>query len=164
MVGPRHSGLLMASSITAHECASDASGDVVTVPHLRVVVASDLSLVAEAVGAALNGPSLEVSLLSWPREPRHDPVRRQLDRAAPDVGLLIYEIDAVARMSAAAALMQQWGGPWLVLAGNGPDITWGGLREAGAVAVRPSVIGLAGARGAGPGARARAGAAHRRAG
>ncbi len=133
----------MTSSISGHESGPDASGRQSSrPPRLRVAIASDLSLVAEAVGAALAGPQLAVTLLSWPREPRDDPVRRQLERAAPDVGLLIYEVDAAARMDAAAALMQQWAGPWIVLAGDGPDITWGGLREAGAVAVRPSVIGL----------------------
>lgn len=132
----------MASSIPGHVSVPDTSGDVVVAPRLRLAIAADLALVAEAVGAALAGLNLVVSLLVWPREPSDDPIRRQLERARPDVCLLIYEVEPMARMSVAAALMRQWDGPWIVLSGSGPDLTWGGLREAGAVAVRPSDIGL----------------------
>ncbi|MCW2775326.1 MAG: bvgA [Nocardioides sp.] len=101
-----------------------------------------MSLVAEAVGAALVGCGWTVSLLAWPREPSDDPVGRQLARAAPDVALLICEVDTATRLAGAAALMRQWDGPWVVLSGTGPEITWGGFRDAGATVVRSTLIGL----------------------
>ena len=114
----------------------------VAAPHLRVVLASEHALVADVVCAALAGPSVEASVLAWPEPPLGAGVEAQLVRADPDVGLLLYEVDTAERLSATAALMARWDGPWVVLAGMGPDLTWGGLREAGAAAVVPSTIGL----------------------
>ena len=109
---------------------------------LQVALASDLSLIAEAVGAALSSRLIEVTLIAWPRVPKDDPVHRQLVRIQPDVALLIYDVDTSIRMAHAAALIGEWDGPWVVLTGSARGATWGGLREAGATAVRPSVAGL----------------------
>lgn len=111
-------------------------------PWVDVAVASDLSLVAEAVSAALRSRRIRVSVLVWPRVPRDDPVHRQLARLDPDVTLLLYDVDTSIRMAEADALMRGWGGPWLVLTGSAPGAAWGGLRSAGAAAVRASTTGL----------------------
>jgi DNA-binding NarL/FixJ family response regulator len=109
---------------------------------ISVVLASDLSLITEAVAAALASRRFQVRTLTWPRAPEDDPARRQLARLAPDVGLLIYDVDMSIRMSEAGALLRDWGGPWVVLTGSPPGAVWGGLRAAGAAAVRPSDTGL----------------------
>src|SRR3954449_11109736 len=106
------------------------------------VLASDLSLIAESVGAALASRGIHVSILTWPRVPLDDPVPRQLARLAPDVALLIYDVDLGTRMARAAALIGDWDGPWVVLTGSSPGVAWGGLREAGAASVRPNSTGL----------------------
>ena len=109
---------------------------------LTVAVASDLSLLAEAVGAALASRRLKVVQLAWPGVPRDDPTRRQLARLKPDVALLLYDVDMSIRMAQASALLRDWSGPWLVLTGSAPGAAWGGLRAAGAAAVRPNDTGL----------------------
>ena len=108
----------------------------------RVALASDLSLIAEAVGAALASRMIEVTLLVWPGAPKDDPVHRQLARIEPDVALLIFDVDMSIRMAQAAALIREREVPWVVLTGATAGVTWGGLREAGASSVRPSVTGL----------------------
>jgi DNA-binding NarL/FixJ family response regulator len=109
---------------------------------ISVVLASDLSLIAEAVAAALASRRFRVRTLTWPRVPDDDAANRQLARLAPDVALLIYDVDLSIRMAEASALLRDWGGPWLVLTGAEPGAIWGGLRAAGAAAVRPSATGL----------------------
>lgn len=107
-----------------------------------MALASDLSLIAEAVRAALTSRRLDVALLTWPGHSRDDPVHRQLARIDPQVALLIYDVDTSMRMARAAALLREWSGPWVVLTGAARGAAWGGLREAGATSVRPSVTGL----------------------
>ncbi|WP_028644882.1 helix-turn-helix transcriptional regulator [Nocardioides sp. URHA0020] len=109
---------------------------------VEVVLASDLSLVAEAVAAALASRDIRTSLLSWPRVPRDDPAYRQLSRIRPDVAILLYDVDLSIRMAEAGALIRGWDGPWLVLTGASPGVAWGGLRSAGAAAVRTSMTDL----------------------
>lgn len=109
---------------------------------MRVALASDLSLIAEAVRAALVSRRIEVTILTWPSLSRDDPVHRQLARVGPDVALLIYDVDTPIRMAKAAALIREWDGPWVVLTGVPNGARWGGLREAGAAAVRPNMAGL----------------------
>jgi DNA-binding NarL/FixJ family response regulator len=109
---------------------------------LDVALASDLSLIAEAVSAALMSRRVRVSILTWPRVPRDDPVHRQLARLDPDAALLIYDVDMSIRMAEAGALIRDWVGPWVVLTGAAPGPAWGGLRAAGADAVRASNTSL----------------------
>jgi DNA-binding NarL/FixJ family response regulator len=109
---------------------------------VQIALASDLSLIAEAVRAALASRRIDVTLLSWPAMSKDDPVHRQLARINPDVALLIYDVDTSIRMARAASLMREWHGPWVVLTGVAPGPSWGGLREAGATSVRPNVTGL----------------------
>lgn len=107
-----------------------------------VALASDLSLIAEAVRAALVSRQIDVTILTWPGLSRDDPVHRQLARVGPDVALLIYDVETPIRMAKAAALIREWDGPWVVLTGVPRGTRWGGLREAGAASVRPNMTGL----------------------
>lgn len=109
---------------------------------VQVALASDLSLIAEAVRAALVSRQINVTILTWPGLSRDDPVHRQLTRVGPDVALLIYDADTPIRMAGAAALISEWDGPWVVLTGVPRGASWGGLREAGAASVRPNLTGL----------------------
>ena len=109
---------------------------------LRVALASDLSLMSEAVEAALTSRDFEVFRIRWPRVPRDDPAGRQLTRVAPDVAVLIYELDLSIRMAEATELLRATHVPWLVMSGAGPDPTWGGVISAGARAVATNVTGL----------------------
>jgi len=109
---------------------------------VQIALASDLSLIAEAVRAALASRRIDVTVLAWPGMSKEDPVHRQLARIDPDVALLIYDVNTSIRMARAAALMREWAGPWVVLTGAAPGASWGGLREAGATSVRPNVTGL----------------------
>lgn len=109
---------------------------------MQVALASDLSLIAEAVRAALVSRRIDVTVLTWPGLSRDDPVHRQLARVGPDVALLIYDADTPIRMARAAALIREWDGPWVVLTGMPHGARWGGLREAGAASVRPNVTTL----------------------
>jgi two-component system nitrate/nitrite response regulator NarL len=109
---------------------------------VQIALASDLSLIAEAVRAALASRRIDVTVLAWPVMSKDEPVHRQLARIDPDVALLIYDVNTSIRMARAAALMREWAGPWVVLTGAAPGASWGGLREAGAASVRPNVTGL----------------------
>lgn len=109
---------------------------------LQVALASDLSLIAEAVRAALVSRRIDVTILTWPGSSRDDPVHRQLARVSPDVGLLIYDADTPIRMARAAMLIREWSGPWVVLTGMPRGARWGALRAAGAASVRPNMTGL----------------------
>ena len=108
---------------------------------IRVALVSDHELIAEAVVAALASESFDVWRLPWPMEDGLLP-HRELTAAAPDVALLVYEVDSALRMSEAAALIRSWDGPWLVLAGTGRDEIAGGLLAAGAAAVSAKRAGL----------------------
>ncbi|GAA4710616.1 helix-turn-helix transcriptional regulator [Nocardioides conyzicola] len=110
--------------------------------HPKVALASDLSLIAEAVRAALASRQIDVTLLTWPGRSRDDPVHRQLARVQPDVALLIYDADTPIRMARSAMLIREWDGPWVVLTGVPRGGRWGALRAAGAASVRPNLTSL----------------------
>lgn len=109
---------------------------------IRVALASDLTLVAEAVATALSSRGYEVFGVRWPAAPRDDPASRQLARITPHVAILVYDLDLSIRMAEASALIRGSPGCWLVLSGLGPDGTWGGILEAGATHIVSNLIGL----------------------
>ncbi|MFT4287701.1 helix-turn-helix transcriptional regulator [Nocardioides sp.] len=79
--------------------------------------------------------------LRWPGEqalprPRRGPVM------APDVGLLISDLDRWARIRSASLLLSRVATRWLVLTSAPPGPLWGAVIEAGAAAVVPSDTGL----------------------
>jgi len=112
----------------------------VELAHLRVAVASDQSLVCEAVRAALADRGMAVTVLRWAEEvpqPRQSPSRRF------DVGLLISDLDRWGRLRSATALMGRLRIPWVVLTGADRGPLWGAALESGARTVLSSAASLA---------------------
>jgi len=116
---------------------------------VRVAVASDQQLVAEAVVAALRNRSFEPLLVRWPpAEP--DPVAKVRRRRAfrrsigppPDVGLLLSDLTRMEQVLAAQTIVTGLPLPWLVMAGVGRGPAWGALYDGGANLVVPSDTGL----------------------
>ncbi len=111
-------------------------------PTLDVLLACDLQLIAEAVAAALSSRDFHTTVLDWPHGSLAS-LQRELRTARAHVAVLLYDVDMSIRMATAHALLRAWSGPWLVLTGAASGPAWGGLRIAGASAVRPSDIPLA---------------------
>ena len=117
---------------------------------LRVAVASDQTLVAQAVVAALRSHSFEPLLVRWPqlapeqaaKGPRRGG-RRGSSRQPPDVGLLVSDLARMPQVRAALLLVTSLPMPWLVMAGVGRGPAWGALYDAGATVVVPRETGLA---------------------
>ncbi|WP_459985357.1 helix-turn-helix transcriptional regulator [Nocardioides sp. AN3] len=108
---------------------------------LRIAVASEQALVADAVRASLASRGFAATVVRWPGEPRGG-IRRGGSRDGYDVGLLISELDRWPRLRAAALLISRVPLPWVVLTAvpNGP--MWGAVVEAGATLVLPSTTGF----------------------
>jgi RNA polymerase sigma factor (sigma-70 family) len=104
--------------------------------HLRVAVASEQSLVCEAVRAALSERGLAVSVLQWSGDripgPRSGTPRRL------DVGLMISDMDRWSRIRGVALLMNVVRVPWVMLTGAERGPLWGAALEFGARAVLSS--------------------------
>lgn len=112
----------------------------------RVVVVSELTLVAEAVSASLAGADLEAVTMRWP-EP-HSSARRGLDPRArqgdgPGIGLMINDLDSWSRLRGAWRLIAEIPLQWVVLTSTPHGPMWGAVLEAGAVAVMPGDAHLA---------------------
>jgi DNA-binding NarL/FixJ family response regulator len=105
---------------------------------LRVLVASDQALIAEAVRAALESRGHDVLVVRWPGEARGQRSRRPVPQLPESqVGLLLSDLDRWSRIRAATILVERIRVPWAVLttAPRGP--AWGGLLAAGARVVLP---------------------------
>ena len=116
---------------------------------VRVAVASDQQLVAEAVVAALRNRSFEPLLVRWPPtapDPLAKPRRRRAFRRSvgppPDVGLLLSDLTRMEQVLAAQTIVTGLPLPWLVMAGVARGPAWGALYEGGAKLVVPSDAGL----------------------
>jgi DNA-binding NarL/FixJ family response regulator len=110
---------------------------------LRILVASDQALIAEAVRAALDSRGHEVVIVRWPGEERPKVRRRPSVRPpASQVGLLLSDLDRWSRVRAATLVVERINVPWAVLttAPRGP--AWGGLLAAGARVVLPAGTSL----------------------
>jgi two-component system, NarL family, nitrate/nitrite response regulator NarL len=116
---------------------------------VRVAVASDQALIAEAVVTALRSRGLDALLVRWPQQ-EPDAVatareRRSPRRSAgrpPDVGLVLSDLARVEQVHGAQAVVEGLPIPWLVLAGVEEGPAWGGLYERGAQLVVPDATGL----------------------
>lgn len=104
--------------------------------HLRVAVASEQSLVCEAVRAALTERGLTVAVLQWTGEQAPDPPPPRNGRL--DVGLMISDLDRWDRLRAVALLMTTVRLPWVVLTGAERGPLWGAAAEFGAQTVLSS--------------------------
>jgi RNA polymerase sigma factor (sigma-70 family) len=109
---------------------------------LRVLVASDQALIAEAVRVALASRGHDALVVRWPGGPRV-PARRRPDAdGVTQVGLLLSDLDRWSRIRAATLVVEQIAVPWVALttAPRGPS--WGGLLAAGAEVVLPGTTRL----------------------
>lgn len=123
----------------------------------RVIVVSELTLVAEAVGASLAGPDLEAATMRWP-DPHSSawrglsPDQRQGQRRGhgqgdgPGIGLMINDLDSWSRLRGAWRLIDEIPLQWVVLTSTPHGPMWGAVLEAGAVAVMPGDADLAAVR------------------
>lgn len=108
-----------------------------TAPVMRIAVAADHSLIAEAVRAALTGRGYEVVVIRWPqpRPARAGPGRRRQRRRAvgppPHVGLLLSDLNSYDLLNSALALVEGLNVPWLVMTSAPSGPVWGALYERG---------------------------------
>jgi DNA-binding NarL/FixJ family response regulator len=101
---------------------------------MRIAIASDQSLVAEAVRAALAGRGFDAAVLRWPGV---GTLARRQRLATYDAGLMLSELDRPDRVSAAMLLVQRVPTRWAVLTGAPHGSVWGAVLSAGARMVLP---------------------------
>jgi len=95
----------------------------------RLAVASDHSLISEAVCAALSSHGFEVTSVSWPGVPG---VALPRARAPlPDAGLLLCELEPPRRLRTALSVVELLPTQWLLLTGAPQGPLWGAMVEAG---------------------------------
>src|SRR3954451_8408353 len=75
--------------------------------HLRVLVASDQALIADAVRAALASRGHDALVVRWPGGPRIPSRRRPAADGATQVGLLLSDLDRWSRIRAATLVVEQ---------------------------------------------------------
>lgn len=113
----------------------------------RVAVASDQSLVAEAVRAALASRGLDAYVLAWPgsggrAQTRVPAPRQESDHGPPQAALMLCDLEPSARLCEARDLATRVSVPWLVLTPVTGGPLWGALLEDGVAAVLPSSTSL----------------------
>lgn len=113
----------------------------------RIAVASDQSLVAEAVRAALASRGLDAYVLAWPAsggrvQGRVPAPRRESDVEPPQAGLMLCDLEPPARLCDARDVAARLAAPWLVLTPVAGGPLWGALLDAGVAAVLPSSTSL----------------------
>jgi two-component system, NarL family, nitrate/nitrite response regulator NarL len=114
----------------------------------RVAVAADHGLVAESIRAALSDRGFDAQPLRLRRDLgvggalMRGRRRALLPGTAPDVGILLSDLDRSSRIRTGQALIRLWEVPWLVLAGAARGPAWGALYERGASLVVPTSTSL----------------------
>lgn len=106
-----------------------------------MAVASDQSLVSDAVRAALAERGFDPIVLRWPGEVLPRP-RQPVRRGVVDVGLLVSDLDRRSRIRAAGLVMGRGSAPWAVLTGAPRGPLWGAALESGASVVLSSEASL----------------------
>lgn len=113
-----------------------------TPPTVRVAVASDLRLVAEAVGAALTDAGLDVIRTFWIR-PGAPETAGSAALVPPDVMVMVWDTAGDPAVAVARALVAAYEHAPLVVADGRPGPWWGALYEAGAAVVLPPTVAIA---------------------
>ncbi len=106
-----------------------------------VAIASDQSLVAEAVAAALEGSNLAVVRNEWPGADQVTPPGWSRD-PAPFVGLLLCDLEMSATRTA-RCFVRAYPTQWLLLTNRPAGPLWGAMLEAGVVGILPNTTTLA---------------------
>jgi DNA-binding NarL/FixJ family response regulator len=115
----------------------------VTIDDRPVVgVASDRSLVAEAVGAALAGSNVSVVRIPWPGDRREPGPVWSLDSPPPSVGLLLCDLEA-STVRTARWLVSRYPTRWLLLTDAPHGLLWGAMLEVGVAGILPSSTTIA---------------------
>jgi RNA polymerase sigma factor (sigma-70 family) len=110
---------------------------------LRVLVASDQALIADAVRAALASRGHDALVIRWPGDARLPGPRRAVaSPAAVEVGLLLSDLDRWSRIRAATLIVERINVPWVALTASPRGPAWGGLLAAGARVVLPGTTRL----------------------
>jgi len=110
---------------------------------LRVLVASDQALIADAVRAALASRGHEALVVRWPGDIRVPAVRRRSPKVPlTEVGLLLSDLDRWSRIRAATLVVEQIRVPWVALTTSPRGPAWGGVLAAGARVVLPGTTRL----------------------
>lgn len=108
----------------------------------RVAVASEQSLIAESVRAALVDAGYDAFVLRWPASPASPvpPVAAGQSRpvVAPDLALMLCDFAGTAQVDVARRLIERVDVPWVVLTGVPPGPAWGAVLESGAETVMPT--------------------------
>lgn len=105
---------------------------------IRVAVVAERLLVGETVRVALVGRGFVVHHIPCPRG-REELAWAQVElrNAGISVGLLLTELEDVAHVQDAAAVIRQIPASWVVLTGSPAETVWGGVLSAGARGVLP---------------------------
>lgn len=101
-----------------------------------VAVASDRSLVADTVAAALTGSNLVIVPMIWPRGDRSLPAGWPRD-AVPSLGLLLCDLQPSATRTA-RYLVRAYPTRWLLLTDRPKGPQWGAMLDAGVVGILQS--------------------------
>jgi RNA polymerase sigma factor (sigma-70 family) len=110
---------------------------------LRVLVASDQALIAEAVRAALASRGHDALVVRWPGDTRVPGPRRQPARGVTlEVGLLLSDLDRWSRIRAATMIVERIHVPWVALTTSPRGPVWGAVLAAGAKVVLPGTTRL----------------------
>lgn len=110
---------------------------------LRVLVASDQALIADAVRAALVSRGHDALVVRWPGDNHASARRRPVTRVAmTEVGLLLSDLDRWSRIRAAALVVERISVPWVALTTSPRGPAWGGVLSAGAKVVLPGTTQL----------------------
>lgn len=110
----------------------------------KVAVASEHSLVAEAIRAALTARGFDVVVLRWPLWMPDAPgmARRRGATGQPHLGLIVSDLDQMPNIAAARVLLAEIDVPWVVLSAAPQGPAWGAVFDVGAEAVLSSATTL----------------------
>lgn len=111
---------------------------------IEVLVASDQTLVREAVKVALTDRGLRAHEVAWDGAPRTSvpPLPRFARSRGVRVGLLVCSLDRWSLLYEARLVMAATEVPWAVLTDAAPGAAWGGLLVGGADVVMPGRTSL----------------------
>ena len=107
-----------------------------------IAVASDRSLVAEAVGAALAGSGLIIARIPWPGEGGESPPGWKPGTDPPELALMLCDLEP-ASLQAARLVVSRYPARWLLLTDAARGPLWGAMFEAGVVRILSSSTTMA---------------------